>query len=785
MLLHPLLLLLGGALVAVPVIIHLAMRRQPRQLEFPALMLVKPRRQENRRRLQLRHWVLLALRGAAILLAAAALARPSVASGMLTPWLVVGGLGGLVLLATGLAVAAAVRGAGRTAVIGLGGLAGLLACLWLAITGWSLAAGGGGPILADEEEPVAAVLVFDTSPRMGYTRRNETTLDRAAQIARELLQEFPGGSEVAVVGGGGWPALSTDLAAARKGIEELRPGQTVGGSLADPLLQAVELLTESELPRRALYIFTDGTRPAWSDSTAGALRSRLAEQEAIAVQVVDLGEKKPENVSLDNLELTGQMRAGGSEFRVATSIRSRGLTASRVVQLWLEEPDASLPRIVDGRPQLPQLTPRSAAREVNLTPGDAAEISFDLPPLAPGVHQGQVRVSGADPLAVDDVRYFTLEVSEVWRVAVIAPPEVNTEYLEEALAPYELRSTGQAWFACERLAPAELGTRELAEFDAIALVDPPPLPERSWKRLAAFLEAGGGLAVLLGPRALPPEEFNSEAALAVLPGAAVRQRRGEQMYLSPAALTHPVLRPFSGIETTVPWNLFPVSRHWSLEKLDPAATVLVPFGHGEPALVERQLGAGRVLLFTTPISHDAGRPWNRLTAPGSWPTVVLLHEAMRYLAVPADTRLNYLAGETATLPNESAALPDRYQLFPPREEPYEVRAAEGMVAVPHTTWPGAYRLKGQKSVLVSRGFAVNVHDTASDLTPAEDSQFDAVLGAGRYQRAADRQAMQRAVDEARRGRELFPFLCAALVIVLALESLLSNRFYRPAPVNPT
>jgi hypothetical protein len=44
-------LLLGGiALVAIPVALHLVMRRQPKELTFPALRFVQQRRDANRRR---------------------------------------------------------------------------------------------------------------------------------------------------------------------------------------------------------------------------------------------------------------------------------------------------------------------------------------------------------------------------------------------------------------------------------------------------------------------------------------------------------------------------------------------------------------------------------------------------------------------------------------------------------------------------------------------------------------------------------------------------------------
>ena len=70
--------LLGGALlIAVPIALHLVMRRQPRQLKFPALQFVRNRQEANRRKLNFRHLLLLALRCALIAGFAFALARPT------------------------------------------------------------------------------------------------------------------------------------------------------------------------------------------------------------------------------------------------------------------------------------------------------------------------------------------------------------------------------------------------------------------------------------------------------------------------------------------------------------------------------------------------------------------------------------------------------------------------------------------------------------------------------------------------------------------------------------
>ncbi|NBU41094.1 MAG: hypothetical protein EBS51_09905, partial [Planctomycetia bacterium] len=117
-------LLGGAALVAVPIVLHLAMRRRPVPHIFPALRLLQERAVANRRRLRLRHILLLVVRMAALVLLAAALSRP------------------------------VLKGAG-----------------WL----------------ADTEAPVAAAFVFDTAPRMALREGNRTRLEQATAMARVLF----------------------------------------------------------------------------------------------------------------------------------------------------------------------------------------------------------------------------------------------------------------------------------------------------------------------------------------------------------------------------------------------------------------------------------------------------------------------------------------------------------------------------------------------------------------------------------------------------------------------
>src|SRR5690348_648848 len=71
-------LLWGALLFVAPVVLHLIMRQQPKHLAFPALRFIQQRQFSNRRRLKLRHLLLLLLRILAICLLAFALARPTI-----------------------------------------------------------------------------------------------------------------------------------------------------------------------------------------------------------------------------------------------------------------------------------------------------------------------------------------------------------------------------------------------------------------------------------------------------------------------------------------------------------------------------------------------------------------------------------------------------------------------------------------------------------------------------------------------------------------------------------
>lgn len=267
------LLLAGASFVALPIVLHLIMRQRPRHVEFPAMRFLQRRMEANRRRLQLRHWLLLMLRMAAIALLAFALARPSV----------------------------------------------------------KFSAGAFG----SQEAPIAAALVFDAAPRMEYRQDNQTRIEAAQKIALSLLAELPPESQIAVLDTRLGPAaFQADRGSAKDRIERL---EAVPNSQPLPraIEEAVRLLATSDLDRKEIYVFTDLTQGAWPAAAASQMRLRLANARDLNVYLVDVGVEKPVGFSLGDLRLSSQVLSTRSTLQLDTSLASFGHAGERTIELFV------------------------------------------------------------------------------------------------------------------------------------------------------------------------------------------------------------------------------------------------------------------------------------------------------------------------------------------------------------------------------------------------------------------------------------------------------------------
>ena len=256
-------LLFGTLLIAVPIAMHLIMRQQPQHFLFPALRFVKQKHASNRRKLQLRHWLLLALRCGLLVLLAAALARPS----------------------------------------------------WRS-----------GDSEVGKNAPIAAAIVVDTSPGMSYEHQNATRLETGRQMAKWILENVPEETPVAVNGLGlGTSTFAIDLDAARRQVDRLAILPT-SRPLADVVSDALTTVQTKVDHRQEIYVVTDLSATAWNSSAIDRLARQAAEAKELTLYVIDVGVAEPRNLGLSDLELSTEVAGRVESVRLRCRVFGQGIT---------------------------------------------------------------------------------------------------------------------------------------------------------------------------------------------------------------------------------------------------------------------------------------------------------------------------------------------------------------------------------------------------------------------------------------------------------------------------
>ena len=222
----------------------------------------------------------------------------------------------------------------------------------------------------------------------------------------------------------------------------------------------------------------------------------------------------------------------------------------------------------------------------------------------------------------DNRRYLLLDPLPRARVLAVAddgPGGGDAFFLDRALAAAEEAPS----FVLRVTAPEAVAALDPAVWErmaAVVVLGTQGLGEAGRERLTAFLEAGGGLLVALGPgveSATVARILRSGARLVLEPGPGAVMRR----WLG-TDRRHPVLRGLGEGASGLGEAIF---RGAATIAEDGGARVLGRFDDGSPALVEHEVDGGRVLLFAS----DLSGAWNDFPRrPGFAPFV---HETVRYV----------------------------------------------------------------------------------------------------------------------------------------------------------
>jgi hypothetical protein len=386
-------------------------------------------------------------------------------------------------------------------------------------------------------------------------------------------------------------------------------------------------------------------------------------------------------------------------------------------------------------------------------------VTFEPFPLPPTVARATVRVT-PDALAQDDTFHFVLAPGGDLPVLVLenGPPRGRSLYVQRALAIGH-----RPRFRVELKDVAQLQPDDLRPGMLVVLNDAPPPKGASAKRLREFVEAGGGLLVVLADQSAPAAWSPEMAALLPGPfGPAVDRSADWGATLAYLDYGHPVFDLFRGPHS----GDFSSARFFRYRKLEAKDGVLSRFDDGAVALAGHTVGKGRVLVWTSSIDTA----WNDLALQPVF--LPFLHQLARHTASHAESPAWHTVGEALDLSREPSLQKGDGTALAPTGERSPLRA--GIKGLELTT-PGFYEVRAAAGGPPLQVAAVNVDRAESDLAAMDPEEL--VGAVTRLHRAggAARPEPALTTDEQETRQALWRYLLMAAFLLLAAETVLSNR----------
>jgi len=476
------------------------------------------------------------------------------------------------------------------------------------------------------------LIVLDGSYSMDYRDQDETRFERAKQYVRDLAESSAQGDGFTVLMLAepprviiGQPAF--DRADLLQEIDALSLTHAAA-DLPATLAAAETMLNEADeryprLIRRQVVFLSDLQRSTWEEASTAEGRARLGRLAELAtLSVVDLGESADANVAVTRLESLQPIATVGSASTFQAEVQNHSPDEIRGERVMLR---------VDG-----QLV---AEERINLQAAQRATVSFEHRFDRPGEHLVEVRLSD-DRLSVDNHRWLAVPVQETIRVLCVYGQPGETTYVALALEPQE---GANRRVKVEQAAESAIVESDLEKYDCVVLSNVGRINRDEAAVLRRFVVRGGGLIVFLGDR-VQADSYNEQLGEfaghnRLLPASLGESTNESQYRLNPLDYRHSLVSPFRGHEKS---GLL-TTPIWTYIRMQPSvnAKVALAFDNGDPALVEEQIGQGRVVLFASaasPLSvNRASTPPTPWTAIASWPSFPPLVQEMLNLSLSGRT----------------------------------------------------------------------------------------------------------------------------------------------------
>ncbi len=487
-------------------------------------------------------------------------------------------------------------------------LAVLLLALLLAHPLWETGVG-----LAARGAPLTAILIVDNSLSM-EVRADGAPFDEAREAAGRILEALDENDRAAVIAtnpvGSKTPALKTPEEATLKDLLPL--AGTAGAADFTTALRTAYGLLRGAGGQKAIWVVTDLGVSGWDRLSLPAVGEY---DPTVPLKIVTVGAAAPPSATIKALVSRTADVAPGLDLELAATVVNftPGEIPNVTVRLTLDDKVRS-------------------EKQVTLPADAESTLGFRFKLERPGSHAGYVSLHG-DGFSGNRRHYFTIHTRDRLNILLVdgdpqrALVASETFFLSRALNPSG--DLANSVLLPEVILGGALGQVNPEGYQVVMLANVPDLPDAFVGRLAAFVETGGGLLLSLGDR-VTAEAYNRllwDGPARLLPGPLGERRRvplDQNVGVDEVDASHPALAAFGDKRLLDSLRGARVSS-W-FEVTPTGGRVVMRLGNGQPLLLEKEVGQGRVLLLTT----SADSAWNNLPLKTGF--VPLMQSLANYLA---------------------------------------------------------------------------------------------------------------------------------------------------------
>ena len=537
-------------------------------------------------------------------------------------------------------------------------------------------------------------------------------------------------------------------------IDALEPGFS-GTDYGPALRLADQLLAGAPEGSPEIHWISDFQESGWQPGSPN-----VSIDERIEIRTYPVAQAPGPNVSIGRVTVEPEDRSS-SRVTIATEIRSRNLRQALDPTLALE---------INGQ--------LGRSQTVQLKANDTRPVRFESVTVPRGKSNARLHLQFEDALPEDNFAYISLSPAPRLKTLLLGGNRRDHYYLSRAL-----RASPDSLLDLKVAVPGRISPSELSSYAAVILNNCGALPEETTSALIRFVESGGGLLLISGSQIHAGSLGDLQE---ILPATLLKRYRAagrdRDQRIGSLQKRHPIFNLFEEVHFS--YLMDTAYTDYTLAEPLPGSQVLAALQNGSPLLLERGVGKGRVLLFTSSLDRN----WNQLPLKSVF--LPFCQEMVKYAARFQPSPQAYRVGDRvalqslnpqwakalASLSTSGRSFAHTWTVVAPsgREIPLDDPVGESRSSL-KLTEPGFYRFRVQETEHL---LAANLDPRESDLRAPDPQQLLAQLPrVSRREGAAPRQPTTLDRRHALEDRQqLWWYLVLTACLVLLVESLLANRY---------